>query len=185
MSKLTSTFNSIFPTEDDFINGIPDKYKKYMLDSEGNMIVPLDILYLLLQSKYGENIVASSDDMFKARVYAIIFQYGPSWAKKLDIQDQLRKLSLDEITTGTKQINDHAYNPSTAIEDGPNPDSGEIETTNEQTKTRYVKSKVTGYSDLWLIITNGDTEKFLNKFRTLFKISYFKSMCPCDESEEN
>lgn len=183
MSNLTSTFNTIFPTSNDFVSGLPTSYEKYMKDSEGNMIVPLDILYLLLQSKYGENIVASSDTMFKNRVYALIFQYGPSWAKKLDIQDKLRKLTQDDIITGTKQINDHAFNPCTIVESGPNPDSGEIETTNEQSKTRYVKSKIEGYGNLWLLLTTDVTEEFLNRFKYLFKVTYFKSMCDC-ESED-
>ena len=105
------------------------------------------------------------------------------FAKKLDIQDKLRKLTQDDIITGTKQINDHAFNPSTIVESGPNPDSGEIETTNEQTKTRYVKSKLEGYGNLWLLLTTDVTEEFINRFKYLFKVTYFKSMCDC-ESED-
>ena len=181
------TFNEIFTTSEIFINGLPEAYKKYMMDSNGELIVPMDILYLLLQSKYGENqIASSSEDMFKNRLYAIIFQHGPTWAKKLDIQDIVRKFTENDVITGTKQINSHAYNPSTIIEDGPNPDSGEIESVNDQTKTKYVKSKLEGYGNLWLLLSRDVTEEFLNKFSRLFKQVLFTTMCECEEeSEEN
>lgn len=178
------TFNEIFTTSDVFINGLPTAYKTYMQDSDGNLIVPMDILYLLLRSKYGENqIASSSEDMFKNRVYAIIFQYAPTWAKKLDIQDKIRKLTENDIISGAKQINSHAFNPSTVIEDGPNPDSGEIESVNEQTKTKYVKSKLEGYSNLWVLLNRDVTEEFLAKFSKLFKQVIYVPTCDCYESE--
>ena len=178
------TFNEIFTTSDVFVNGLPTAYKTYMQDSDGNLIVPMDILYLLLQSKYGENqIASSSEDMFKNRLYAIIFQYAPTWAKKLDIQDKIRKLTENDIISGAKQINSHAFNPSTVIEDGPNPDSGEIESVNEQTKTKYVKSKLEGYGNLWVLLNRDVTEEFLVKFSKLFKQVIYVPTCDCYESE--
>ena len=89
--------------------------------------------YLLLFSRYGNNPIANYDvAQFKNKIFTIIWQYGPAWEKRLSMQEDIRNLTLQEITTGTKTdwssegtqsqnnsgtdttINNHAYNPSTA-----------------------------------------------------------------------
>lgn len=89
--------------------------------------------YLLLFSKYGNNPIANYDvTQFKNKIFTTIWQYGPAWEKRLKMQEDIRGLTLEEITTGTKTgwtsdgsqsqtntgsdttINNHAYNPSTA-----------------------------------------------------------------------
>lgn len=89
--------------------------------------------YLLLFSRYGNNPIANYDvTQFKNKIFTIIWQYGPAWEKRLKMQEDIRGLTLQEITTGTKTdwtsdasqsqtnsgsdttINNHAYNPSTA-----------------------------------------------------------------------
>lgn len=180
---MSKTFIEVFPTSDDFINGFPSAYEKFMKDSTGNLIVPMDILYLLLTSKYGSWEISGSETFFTNRTYALIFQYGPTWARSLGIQDELRKMTDVELMKGTTQVNDHAYNPSTVIEGGPNPDSGEIETTNEQTRTKYKKSKMDAYSNLMILLQRDVTEDFLNRFRYLFKIVINAHKCKGDEEE--
>lgn len=89
--------------------------------------------YLLLFSRYGNNPIANYDvTQFKNKIFTIIWQYGPAWEKRLKMQEDIRGLTLQDITTGTKTdwtsdasqsqtnsgsdttINNHAYNPSTA-----------------------------------------------------------------------
>ena len=89
--------------------------------------------YLLLFSRYGNNPIANYDvNQFKNKIFTIIWQYGPAWEKRLSMQEDIRNLTLQEITQGTKTdwstegtqsqnnsgtdttINNHAYNPSTA-----------------------------------------------------------------------
>ena len=89
--------------------------------------------YLLLFSRYGNNPIANYDvTQFKNKILTIIWQYGPAWEKRLKMQEDIRGLTLQDITTGTKTdwtsdasqsqtnsgsdttINNHAYNPSTA-----------------------------------------------------------------------
>lgn len=89
--------------------------------------------YLLLFSRYGNNPIANFDvAQFKNKIFTIIWQYGPAWEKRLSMQEDIRNLTLQEITQGTKTdwssegtqsqnnsgtdttINNHAYNPSTA-----------------------------------------------------------------------
>lgn len=89
--------------------------------------------YLLLFSRYGNNPIANYDiTQFKNKIFTLIWQYGPAWEKRLEMQEDIRNLTLQEITTGTKTdwssegtqsqnnsgtdttINNHAFNPSTA-----------------------------------------------------------------------
>ena len=89
--------------------------------------------YLLLFSRYGNNPIANYDvTQFKNKIFTLIWQYGPAWEKRLSMQEDIRNLTLQEITQGTKTdwssegtqsqnnsgtdttINNHAYNPSTA-----------------------------------------------------------------------
>lgn len=89
--------------------------------------------YLLLFSRYGNNPIANFDvTQFKNKIFTIIWQYGPAWEKRLSMQEDIRNLTLQEITQGTKTdwsnegtqsqnnsgtdttINNHAFNPSTA-----------------------------------------------------------------------
>ena len=180
---VTKTFTEIFPDENTFINNLPQSYKKYMMDANSELIVPMDILYLLLIAQYGNTHIKGTETSFSNRLYAIIFQYGPTWAKNLDIQDQLRKLDLEKLKEGSTQINNHAYNPSTVIEGGPNPDSGEIETVNEQYKTKYKKNAVDAYTSLIMVLSRDVTQEFINRFRTLFSFTV-RIGCDCNEETE-
>lgn len=88
------------------------------------------ILYYLLFSRYGNSPIANYDEnQFKVKLQAVIWQFGPTWEKRLDIQDKLRKLTDSELSTGTmttnvstgssegtssdtgSSIKNHAYNP--------------------------------------------------------------------------
>lgn len=88
------------------------------------------ILYYLLFSRYGNSPIANYDEnQFKVKLQAVIWQFGPTWEKRLDIQDKLRKLTDLELSTGTvttnvstgtsegtssdtgSSIKNHAYNP--------------------------------------------------------------------------
>ena len=91
--------------------------------------------------------------------------YGPTWEKRLDVQNKLRGLTDKELIEGTKQINNHSYNPST--EPSTN-DTEELPTTNEQTSTKYKKSKMDAYAILIALLETDVTEEFVAKFKKLF-----------------
>ena len=99
--------------------------------------------------------------------FSTIFQFGPTWEKRLDIQSKLRGMNETDILTGSKQINDHAYNPSTEPS-GPNVVNGEITSVNEQSKIKYTKSKVDAYASLYAMLETDVTEDFLGRFKGLF-----------------
>lgn len=123
-------------------------------------------LYYLLYSRYGNSTVASSDTTrFKYQLFSTIWQYGPTWEKKLEIQEKLRGLSENEILTGSKQIYNHAQNPST----DPDIDTDmELQYINDQNVTKNKKGKLEGYALLWQILVSDVTETFLNQFNKLF-----------------
>ena len=51
-----------------------------------------DVLFYLLYAKYGNSPIANRDiTQFKYKVYSIIYQYGHTWEKRLDIQKKLRE----------------------------------------------------------------------------------------------
>ena len=55
-------------------------------------------LYYLLYARYANNPIANYDEeQFKYKVFSIIFQYGPTWEKRLSIQQTLRGLQLADL----------------------------------------------------------------------------------------
>lgn len=55
-------------------------------------------LYYLLYARYGNNPIANYDEeQFKYKVFSVIFQYGPTWEKRLSVQNTLRGLQLADL----------------------------------------------------------------------------------------
>ena len=55
-------------------------------------------LYYLLYSKYGNSPIANYDvTQWKYKVFGIIFEYGPTWEKRLSVQQTLRDLQLSDL----------------------------------------------------------------------------------------
>jgi len=93
--------------------------------------------------------------------------YAPTWEKRLDIQSKLRKLSDDDIFTGTKQIYNHSYNPGVA----PTTQTlNELSTIDEQNVNNVQKNKIDAYANLISLLETDVTESFIAKFKKLFKI---------------
>lgn len=123
-------------------------------------------LYYLLYGKYANSVIAASDiNRFKYRVWGLIYDYGPSWQKELQIQKELRDLTNEEMQEGTTQINNHAFNPST--EPATNV-FDPIPTINDQTQLHYKSGKLQGYNNILMALKKDVTESFLSKFEKLF-----------------
>ena len=124
-------------------------------------------LYYLLYAKYGDNPIANRDiNQFKYKVLAIIFEYGPTWEKRLDIQSKLRNLSEADLIKGAKAIYNSALNPSVA------PSTAtleELDYINSQNTTNYKKSKMEAYAQLWELLNTDVTSAFVSKFKVCFK----------------
>ena len=158
-------FSEIYPTvtqfKADYNLAIPSSFSTYNVSS-----TDAELIYYLLYSRYGNSTIASSDEnRFKFQVSSIIFQYAPLWKKQLDIQKTLRGLSDSDITAGSFQIANHAFNPSTSPS---TTSTTELNKIDEQNTQRWVKSKLDGYASLLLLLNSDPTEEFLGKFRKLF-----------------
>lgn len=164
----TKTFTEIYDNVDKFIadyknqnaefpNGIPATI------SDTNATT----LFYMLYAKYGNSSITNMDEnQFKYKLFTTIFEYGPTWEKRLSIQSRLRELTEDDILIGAKQLSQHAYNPSDEV--NPNLNNGEINTTNEQTRIKYTRSILDGYANLITLLETDVTERFLAEFKKLF-----------------
>lgn len=133
-------------------------------------------LYYLLYARYGNSTIASSDEtQFKYKVFSTIFMYGPTWEKRLEIQQSVRDLDLDSLMDGGKAVYNQALNPGQAVAGGQGAAQGEGTNTldeltyiNQQNTARYKKSKVEAYTILTNLLETDVTEEFIGRFKKLF-----------------
>lgn len=156
----TRKFTDIYESAEDFIAEFNEG--PFEVDN-----VNLELVFYLLYAKYGNSHISYSDEnQFKFALFSKVFQYGPTWAKRLEIQKSLRELKADftedGIFAGGKAIYNHSFNPSTA------PTLEELPTINDQNTTNYKKSKMEGYAHLLSLLETDVTEEFINKFKSLF-----------------
>ena len=163
----TRSFNEIYDNLVDFKIDF-EYYKSIGLNPNLLKSESINTIFYLICARYGNSHIANSDEnQFKLKLFSFIFQYAPYWEKKLDIQSTLRGLTEDQLREGSKQINNHSYNPSTE----PTTDTlDELLTTNEQTATKFKKSRLDAYGILSDILERDVTEEFIGKFKKLFLI---------------
>lgn len=161
----TRSFNDIYGDINDFKLSF-EYYKSVGLDPKLIKQESISTIFYLLCARYGNSHIANSDEnQFKLKLFSTIFQYAPYWEKKLDIQAKLRGFTEEQLREGSKQINNHSYNPSTA----PTTDTlEELLTTNEQTATKFKKSRLDAYGILSDLLERDVTEEFIGKFKKLF-----------------
>lgn len=163
----TRSFNNVYESIGDFLNDF-EFYSSIGLNPNLLKSESINTIFYLLCAKYGNSHIANSDEnQFKLKLFSTIFQYAPYWEKKLDVQSKLRGLTEEQLLEGAKQINNHSYNPSTA----PTTDTlDELPTINEQTSTKFKKSRLDGYGLLLDLLERDVTEEFINKFKKLFLV---------------
>lgn len=127
----------------------------------------IDKIYYMLYAKYGNSPIANYDEnQFKYKLFMTIWQYAPAWLRRLDVQEQLRKISNADLVKGAKVIYNHALNPSTE----PSTQTlNELTYINDQNTTNYKKSEMDAYTQLWAILVSDVTEEFMARFKPLFK----------------
>ena len=160
----TKLFTEVWSSADAFLadyhsygEGIPNK----ITDQSAK------VLFYLLYSRYGNSPIANYDiTQFKMKVFSIIWQYGPTWERRLEIQDRLRGLTEPELLKGSKQIYNHAMNPSC---DPSTSSLTELDYINDQNTANYQRGILEAYSSLWEIMRVDVTEEFIKKFLVCFK----------------
>lgn len=160
-SYRTRTFADIFEDAQAFSDSFIDEFVTSSLTAG-----QLETIFYLLYARYGNSHSAYSDEnQFKYAVYSTVWQYAPTWAKRLEIQENLRNLTDNELMLGGKAIYNHSFNPSTA------PSTSTLEeltTINDQNTTNYKKSKMEGYATLLSLLETDVTEEFIGKFKKHF-----------------
>lgn len=130
----------------------------------------LKTLYYLLYAKYANSSIASSDvNQFKYKVFTTIFEYAPAWKKRLEIQEKLFNINLNEVDPdylkGTMVMYNHAMNPDSE------PNTSTYDTLpgiNKQTVQTTKRGMLEGYSTLLELVNTDVTASFLSKFKKLF-----------------
>lgn len=156
----TRTFIEIFPTVEEFKMAYSESTLGEVSDAS------LQKLYFLMLGKYGSSHISyASEDLFVAALCGIIFEYGPSWQKRLEIQKELRDMESSRYTEGSRALHNHSYNPGTA----PGTLTDQIlNTIDDQNVTKFNKAPLEGLQLAYASIVTDVTESFLGKFRRLF-----------------
>lgn len=124
-------------------------------------------LFYLLYARYGNSPMANRDvNQFQYKIFSVIFQYGPTWEKELDVQSKVRALTDEQVRLGSKAIYNQALNPATEPSTG---DLEELEYINQQNTTNYKKSPLEGYAILVDLLKDDITKAFIDKFNICFK----------------
>ena len=92
----TKTFCDVWDEAEAFTDDLADSPFADVLTSANQTL-----LYYLLYAKYGNSPIANRDEnQFKYKVFGTIFQYGPTWQKRLSIQETLRGLTEQQLLAG-------------------------------------------------------------------------------------
>lgn len=161
---LTMTFSEVYPSYEDFEEDAKN---------DCSVLIPTDftdnslnVLYALLYAKYGNNPIAASDvNRFRFQLFSIVFQHGATWQKKVELQKAIRLLSISDAQTGTKTIDNHAFNPPTepstaTLEELPYIDA--------QNTSGRKKGTLETYAEITRLLEDDVTENFISRFRVLF-----------------
>lgn len=162
----TRTFKQIFEDSDTFAEQYSESGINFGEFGAGFDTHQLTLIYGLLYARYGNSNIASDDEnQFKYKVFTTIFMYAPTWFKRLEVQQTLREMSIEELQLGSKAIYNSALNPGGQ----PTTDTTkELEYINQQNTTKYKRSKLEAYGNLMNLLETDVSEEFVSKFKKLF-----------------
>ena len=125
-------------------------------------------LYYLLWARYASSHIRSDyPQQWKMKMMMTVFEYGPTWSKRLEIQEKVRNMSDDEIQKGTIMTYNTAMNPDGA----PTTETWEpLKGINSQNKNLYQRGKLDSYAYIDQILRTDVTREFIEKFKKFFDI---------------
>ena len=125
-------------------------------------------LYYLLLARYASSHIRSDyPQQWKMKIMMTVFEYGPTWSKRLEIQEKVRNMSDDEIQKGTIMTYNSAMNPDGA----PTTDTWDtLKGINSQNKNLYQRGKLDSYAYIDQILKTDVTRDFIEKFKKFFDI---------------
>lgn len=176
----TKTFCEVFPDVNTFLNGQNVGWHSSGLYLSEMTDAKMTTLYYLLYARFGNSPIANYDqNQFRYKVWALVYQYGPAWSRELDIQANLRGLTVDDIQQGAQTVYNHAYNPS----DAPATGTTVLPYINDQNVTNFKKGLLEGYAMLEELLKRDVTSAFLDRFKNLF-LSFVGDRYPYEFVEE-
>ena len=97
-------------------------------------------LYYLLYARYGNTPIANYDEeQWKYKIFSIVFQYGPTWEKRLDIQNTLRGLQISDLVDNGSLHESFSHSGSeTSSKTGSDNNTRTLNTTEKNTGTSSV-----------------------------------------------
>lgn len=144
------------------------------------------LIYGVFYGKFGGcqvTVPEEGEERWKARFAAILWQYGPTWYKSLQIQETLRNMSEEDLIKGSFQVSTQALNPAQKPTNSMSGiDMPIVDTINAQSTNQYRKNKTDAYSSLMFLLKNDVTEPFLRRFEPLFR--RILPNVPCEECYE-
>lgn len=150
-------------------------YEEFKEDAKGMAakLIPIDftdesleVLYYLLLAHYGNNSIASSDiNRFKLNLFAIVYQHGGTWQKKVTLQTAIRTMKEEDTRVGSREISNHAYNPATPASTA---SLDEITYIDQQSSRGHKKSLLEAYAEVSALMEEDITENFIARFKSLF-----------------
>lgn len=163
---ITKTFSQVFESNTTFDTFTKEEPWKTMLGYyDLNDPDYLQIVYLLLYSRYGNwNIASTDENRFKANLIERICSYGPTHKKKLELQKELRALTTEQVQEGSTDITNTARNPSTRLNDEKQILT-QINAQNQAFHTRSKSDAIVYQSNLLDKDLNGE---FIEVFKPLF-----------------
>ena len=130
-------------------------------------------LYYLLYARYGNTPIANYDEnQWKYKMFSIIFQYGPTWEKRLDVQKTLRDLQISDLVDNGSyhELFNHSASESSS-KTGSDNNTRTLNTTEKNTGTSTLANtgtdttNSTGTQDVahtGTVGTSGETEDIKN-----------------------
>ena len=123
-------------------------------------------IYWLLLAEFANSTIANRDEnQFKNRLFATIFRYAPTWAKRMEIQSKVRALTDEDIFRGSREIINKAEHPGTEPSTASLEELMQIQ---EQTSMLHKRDKLTAYGNLMMLLETDVTAEFIDRFRPLF-----------------
>lgn len=160
----TRSYSEIYSNSNDFIT---EWFNSPFASTNVMSANDLELTYFILLSNFANSHIVSSDEnRFKLELMSLVFRYAPSWIKRIDLQKKLRGLTDDELMQGSKNIYNHAFNPSA---EPPTSTLDEINYINEQNTNNFKKSKMDAYQSLYMILETDVTAEFIKVFKKLFR----------------
>lgn len=161
-TQPTYTFEELFESSDKFL----EEFKASGFNTEISDD-KVKVLYLHLYAEYGHSHINDfSKDHWKYNIWSTIDKYGPTWEKNLQIQKRLRELTEKDLLGGGQMVTNVSMNPST---EPTTQTTEELPTVNQQTTSKNMRSILSGYEHLVVLLEADVTTEFTSKFKKFFK----------------